>query len=139
MSYHNAREERFEHRRNLVNGMQWFVPILHVWLTPSQKEQKTLSVRTRGDKSNWMHGHAGEQTLHMLCTRMFGTRQTPLAGLPWACRTCFPLCKDRTRQRKIGEADFIPALSKLAYYVSVNNKIHFFNSLLIYNMGMKTK
>lgn len=79
--------------------------------------------------------------LHMLYTRMFGARQTSLAGLLWVCRMCREgsLYKARTCQRKKGEAGFIPLLSKLAQHISLNSKTNLFNSLLIYTVGIKPK
>lgn len=43
--------------------------------TLSKGAENTALVRTRGDKSNWMHGRAEETSLpglHILCTRTFG-------------------------------------------------------------------
>jgi len=89
-----------------------------------------------------MHGHIEELSLpglHMLGTRRSETRETTWAGLLWACRTCFPLCKARKCQRKIGGADFIPSLSKLIYYVTLSNNINLFNSSLKCIVGIMPK
>lgn len=62
-----------------------------------------------------------------------------LGGLLRACRTQLPLRRAQACQRKTGEADRIPILFKLSYYVTLSNKIDLFNNLLIYFLGIMPK
>lgn len=59
-----------------------FVPILHVWLTPSQKQQKTLS-GLELEVSDWMHRCAQEQSLPgLLCWTQEGLGLAEPFGWP---------------------------------------------------------